>query len=311
MENNCRSRGRTTPVILAALAIVLAVLSAAPAWSGDPAASLAFADHLYQQGDYYRAVTEYERVLFLHPGTREAATARFQIAQCYFQSEKYGQAIERYRSLIIDMAADPLAEQAQLMLAEAYYRRGDYMLAIEAAETFLAAYPASPRRDAAQIRLGWSHLRQGSWTRAAGEFKKLPPDSPLARQGADLAGEAERFPELPRKSPLVAGTLAILPGAGHLYVGRPGEAAGALVLNGLFIWGAVRTNEHGNHVAAGILAFFELGWYIGNIQTAITAAEAYNRRSEKTYFDRLDAQYALKLGASDRGVPVALLQLRF
>ncbi|MDH4163168.1 MAG: tetratricopeptide repeat protein [Nitrospirota bacterium] len=295
------------------IAALMLLTTTMPALSSDSAGRdlLSFADHLYAQGDYYRAITEYERVMFLHPGTPEAKTARFQIARSYFQSGKYTQAIERFRTLVMDLPSDPLGEQAQFMLAETYYRKGEYQSSIDGWETFLRSYPHSGRVDAAHIRLGWCHLRQGSAARAAEEFRKLPPDSPLAQQGNGLAEEALRAGDIPRKSPYLAGALAIVPGAGHLYIERPKEALGSFLLNGLFLWGAVRTNDHGNHVAAGILAFFELGWYSGNIFTAISGAHAYNRQADKHYFDRIDSQYRISISAAPSGGFITAFQMSF
>jgi len=307
------SREALRPVRVLVIAVLFLLAAALPAVSADSTgtAPMSFADHLYAQGDYYRAITEYERVMFLHPGTASAKTARFQIAQCYFQSEKYAQAIERFRTLVIDLPADPLGERAQYMLAEAYYRKNEYQSAIDAGETFLRSYPQSSRRDAARIRLGWCHLRLGNAVRAAEEFRGLPPDSPLARQGNGLADEALHYNDVPRKSPYVAGALAIVPGAGHLYIERPREALGSLILNGLFIWGALETYDHGNHVAAGILAFFELGWYSGNIFTAINGAHAYNRQAQKKYFDQLDSQYRITFSAAPSGGMIAAFRMSF
>src|SRR5574340_713447 len=209
MSNNAIPRYSAMPARAVVLAMLILSLSAFPAMAADRSAPspLAFADHLYAQGDYYRAVTEYERVMFLHPGTAMANTARFQIAQCYFQSEKYAQAVERFRARAMDIPADPLGERARYMLAETYYRKGEYQSAIDAGETFLRSYPQSNRRDAMHIRLGWCHLRQGNAARAAEEFRKLPPSSPLAQQGNGLADEALRLSEVPRKSPYLAGAL--------------------------------------------------------------------------------------------------------
>lgn len=295
------------------IAALLLLAMTLPAMSADSSRTglLSFAEHLYGQGDYYRAITEYERVMFLYPGTAEANTARFQIAQCYFQSEKYGQAIERFRTLAMDFSSDPLGERAQYLLAETYYRKGEYQSAIDGWETFLRSYPQSSRRDAAHIRLGWCHLRLGNAARASQEFRNLPPDSPLAQQGNGLAEEALRAGEVPRKSPYLAGALAIVPGAGHLYIERPREALGSFLLNGLFIWGAIATYDHGNHVAAGILTFFELGWYSGNIFTAIGGAHAYNRQADKKYFERLDSQYRVTVSAAPSGGVVTAFQMSF
>lgn len=293
--------------------LVCVLLAALPAQAIDltPESLLGFADHLFGQGDYYRAITEYERLQFLFPASPLARTARFQVALCYLQGEKYPQAIERFRAFVKDLGGDPLAERAQFLLAEACMRKGDYPLAINALESYLQLFPESPRKDAARLKLGICYLRRGAWERARDEFRGLPPDSPLAVQASGLAEDAEQYPSLPHKSPVLAGTLSIVPGGGQLYVGRPGDATAALLLNGVFLWGAAQSYHRGNRVAAGILAFFEAGWYAGNIYSAVNAAHKYNRQAEQRYFKRIESQYDITLSRTEAGDLVAALQMKF
>ena len=44
---------------------------------------LAFADHLYESRDYYRAITEYTRFIFLFPSDPLVKIARLKIAYAY------------------------------------------------------------------------------------------------------------------------------------------------------------------------------------------------------------------------------------
>jgi hypothetical protein len=63
----------------------------------------------------------------------------------------------------------------------------------------------------------------------------------------------------------MAGILAaVLPGAGHLYTDRPGDALVAFLLNGAFIWAAVELFRHENYVT-------------GNIYDAVNSAYEYNK----------------------------------
>jgi hypothetical protein len=88
----------------------------------------------------------------------------------------------------------------------------------------------------------------------------------------------------------------MLPGAGHLYVGRPAEAATSFLLNGLFIWGAVAAFTHDSPVLGGILVFFELGWYQGGIRSAAAAAREVNAEEERRYRQELRRDYRLSFG---------------
>ncbi|HSH71097.1 MAG TPA: hypothetical protein VK997_14345, partial [Deferrisomatales bacterium] len=68
--------------------------------------------------------------------------------------------------------------------------------------------------------------------------------------------------------------------AGHLYCDRPRDGMVSLVLNGVFLWGTYAAVQQEQWALAGILGFFELGWYSGNIVSAANAAHKWNRREQ-------------------------------
>ena len=106
----------------------------------------------------------------------------------------------------------------------------------------------------------------------------------------------ENIGNIPHKSPAVAGTLAaIVPGAGHLYTQRRRDALVAFLLNGVFIWSAVELFDDEKYVTGGIVTFFELGWYTGNIYSAVSSAHKFNKRTKKDFLqglrDRVNLSY--------------------
>ncbi len=268
---------------------------------------MSFADSLFERGDYYRAITEYERVLFFYPDSPQSATARFQIADSYFRGDRLDQALELFRTLNREYGDQEIGRKAYFMIGEVYYRRQDYSRAIDVFTLFVETYPGDKQADAARIRIGWSLLRQGKWREASDAFAKLPPDSPLHDAAGGLAQGAKDYPALPRKSPALAGGLsAVLPGAGQLYVGRPRDAAVSFLLNGAFIWAAVEAFHHDNNVTGGILLFFESGWYLGNIYNAVNSANKYNRAAEQQFMEGLQGRYSVSLYRDGRDGLIAL-----
>lgn len=80
------------------------------------------------------------------------------------------------------------------------------------------------------------------------------------------------------KRPGVASFLSgALPGAGQLYAGQPREAASAFLVNALFFTGMAYAAREEAWPAFGVLAFFGLGFYSGNIYGAADAALRHNR----------------------------------
>jgi outer membrane protein assembly factor BamD (BamD/ComL family)/TM2 domain-containing membrane protein YozV len=273
---------------------------------------MSFADSLFERGDYYRAITEYDRVVFFYAKHPLAKTARFQIALSYLKGEKLDQAVTQFRAIADDYRNEELGRKAFFMVGEAYYQKRDYPRAADVFTTFIGSYPDDPRADAARLKTGWTHLREGNWQEAAEEFQKVPLGSSLRKQAQGLAGESKNYPGIPKKSPSLAGGLsAVLPGAGQLYIGRPGDAAASFLLNGAFIWATVEAFNHRNNVTGGILLFFESGWYLGNIYNAISGAHKYNRRSEQQFMDDLQNRYGVSFFSDGRGKSVAAFILRF
>jgi len=273
---------------------------------------LSFADHLYEQGDYYRAITEYERFIFSYPQHQLAKKARYQIALSYLKGEKYTQALQQFRDLADKYPSDEIGRRSLYMLAETYYQKKDYSQAGDVFEKFLTSYPDDPQADAARIKKGWCFLRQGNWREAGEEFQKLPPGSPLHAQGAELADESKKYPYIGKKSPYVAGGLsAVLPGAGQLYVGRKTDAAAAFLLNGAFIWATAESYHKRSYVTAGILLFFETGWYLGNIYNAASSAHKYNRQADDRFMEDLQGQYGISLYRDEQGKNMFAFNMRF
>jgi tetratricopeptide (TPR) repeat protein len=274
--------------------------------------AFAFAENLFAQGDYYRAITEYERVIFFYPDQPLAKTARFQIALCYLKGDKLDQAVDRFRALNQELPQVEVGRRAYFMLGEAYYQKREYSRAADIFATYIEIYPGDERIDAARIKIGWSYLRQGQWRQAADALQKLPPDSPLHAQAEGLAEGSEKYPGIPTKSPTLAGGLsAVLPGAGQLYVNRPGDALVSFLLNGAFIWATVEAFQNDNNVTGGILLFFESGWYLGNIYNAVNGAHKYNRRTEKQFLDGLQDKYRVSYLYDTHGRSLLAFTMRF
>jgi TM2 domain-containing membrane protein YozV len=263
---------------------------------------MSFADSLFARGDYYRAITEYDRVIFFYPEHPLSKIARFQIADSYFKGERLDQAIVQFRTLANDYPNDEMGIKALFRLGEVFYQKRDYKHATEVFIKFVEVYPKDIRAGAARLKLGWSYLQQGNWTQAEEEFHKLPVESPLRKQAEGLAEQAKHYPDIPKKSPVLAGGLsAILPGAGQLYIEKPSDAVISFLLNGAFIWATVESFRHNNNATGGILLFFETGWYMGNIYNAVNGAHKYNQRSERKFMDDLYNRFSMSYSSDGHG----------
>jgi hypothetical protein len=266
----------------------------------DEKAQMGLGDYFFEDGDFYRAITEYKRFLFFFPESLRAEEALWKIASSYFQGKKWDEALSAADDLLKKHPSSPWAPEAILLKGRCWMEKKEFS---QARHYFLLAREMAAGTgiaQEAQWQTAVSFLREDRWKEAAAEFRKVEPSSRLYPRAEYWAQGLEGIEEVPQKSPTTAGILAVLPGAGHLYCERYRDAGIAFVLNAAFIWGMVESFKHENYVVGGILTFFELGWYSGNIYSAVSSAHKYNRNKKKEYLDNLEKEDRLSLGISFR-----------
>jgi TolA-binding protein/TM2 domain-containing membrane protein YozV len=256
-----------------------------------------FAGHLYQEQDFYRALSEYQRFLFLFPTDSRVPEAELQIGRCYRQDGKFQKAFRHLIRLHNRRAEEPAGREALLEMVKIREEQGRYPEAIYWTKQFIERYPDYAEIDAVYLHLAWLQIDSGKYKEAITTLGMLQSESTHYPGARSLRQALEQRPETGKKSPVVAGTLsAVLPGSGHLYAGRPGQAASSFLLNALFIAGAVLAFQNDSPVLGGILVFFELGWYQGGIRSAVQAARQENEKQERKYRRELKQRYRLSLG---------------
>lgn len=287
------------------LLIVLAACLAVPAFAQEPDPYLDFAQSLFDEGDYYRAVTEAKRFLFLQPDHPRRVEAQLLIARSHMASGEFPAARTAYRPVVSQKERPDLAAEALLELGRCLERidPGDALAYYKGLqdEPDLPASQAGHIRNAARYRLGWLLMDAGRWAEARRAFESVDEGHDLrdsARQLALLAPEGET---LPYRSPTAAGALsAVLPGAGQLYVNRPVDAGLAFGLNAAFLLGSIEAYQNESWAVFGLLGLMELSWYGGNIYNAVNGAHIHNRQVKDDFIKKLDQNHGWRMGYSAR-----------
>jgi hypothetical protein len=149
-------------------------------------------------------------------------------------------------------------------------------------------------------------MREDRWREASDTFEGIEKTSPLYPNAQDLAKMSLQGETLPYKKPTAAGALAILPGLGHLYCERPKDALVAFLLNGVTIWAAIEAFDEDLQVLGGILLLLELGFYTGNIYSAVNSAHKFNRKVRNDFRRNLPDRLNLNLFTTRGGLGLAL-----
>jgi len=271
-----------------------------------------FAHSYMEKGQYQRAIAEFDRFIHFFPDDRRVPLARHLIGVCYLEDGRYSEARKAFYPAIEKGPDSPFAGKALFLTGESYYREGNFDNAAAFFGEVAKTAPSSQMENAAYYRLGWTRMQENRWREASDDFGKVARGDPLYPNAARLEDESLKGELLPYKDPVCAGVMAgILPGLGHVYVSRYKDALVAFLLNGLFIWATIESFHQDHNVLGGILAFFEAGWYAGNIYSAVNVTHKWNKKVRddfrKGFIDGLD----LHLLTSGKGPAGLALTVRF
>jgi TolA-binding protein/TM2 domain-containing membrane protein YozV len=255
---------------------------------------LNFAEQLMREAEYFRAITEYRRFLFYYPDDPRRAMVHFSIGLAFYRGESYVEAMQTFREVTQHYPNTAYGKQAWLWQGESLLRQGQYTPAEQLYSEITERFPHERIGQQARYKRAWTLLYRRQWREAATQLQQVTPDSDLYQSAQLLAQEVLVGERLPTKSPILAGILSgLLPGSGQLYNGRLGDALLAFFLNSLFIVGVVEAIHSNNPAVAGILSFFEAGWYTGNVYGAINGANKYNRHITELFLRNLDNRFQL------------------
>jgi len=250
-----------------------------------------FAEALLREGDYYRAITEYKRRMFLYP--QDSTYCLMQIARAYCRSAKYQSAVE-YASLALERP-DLSAQQR----SDANLTVGLCYMGLHLPILSWQYFNAAGTLDTVGVNalcMGWLLATEGKWKVAHAVFQQVARahvGDTLGSSALKLSTLASQGPYLPHKSPAIAVALStVLPGAGQMYGGHGYDALQAFLMTSSFAfasYGVYRyEREPGRHLrytylAVGITSLF----HAANILSAQRTASYYNWRQRNDHLIRI------------------------
>jgi tetratricopeptide (TPR) repeat protein len=243
-----------------------------------------FAADLFIAGEYFRAITEARRYIFLFPeGPRTEEMAR-RIGDAYLMSHEWAEAIAAYDDFLMKFPASKQSGAAIFYKAVALFKQGN---AAEAERLFqLVRGGADRQKKGEAARWEILLLIRGNRFDEAERRLKDQMVRPEVEKEADIIAEMIKEKKNTRyKSPEIAGVLsALLPGSGQFYNERYQDGAYSFLINTLFILGAYKAYGQENYALGGLLTLFEIGWYTGGIYGAVGGAHKYNDRIDEDHF---------------------------
>jgi outer membrane protein assembly factor BamD (BamD/ComL family)/TM2 domain-containing membrane protein YozV len=242
---------------------------------------LRLGDAFLDEGEYYRAVTEYKKFRILFPDSPKGDYALFRTGIAYYLGEEFADAVRVFAALRESRPKSPYADPSLFFEGISCWKRKDYPRAAEAFELLVGQDSSSGYAPRALVAKSLLELDRGDAVTARNDLERFlavcpgHPGEARVREALPLLREYE---DLPEKSELLAGILsALLPGSGYVYAGRYGDGLTAFLLNALFIAGTVTAVHNEWYPAAGLTGGIGLPFYLGNIYGSANAVKKHNK----------------------------------
>lgn len=288
---------------------------AEPVMITDADGQFQFAEQYLRAGEFFRAVGEYERFVYFFPDDPRKEAATHKIGLAYFKGKKFEQAIPAFKAFLAQFPSSELATETRFRICDSLIRMGSLLKAVKCLTGIAEEALDTDIADRAYYLRGWIYLELDDWEDAAESFELISKKNRERYRLEDLSREMSWKGDIKTKSPAVAGILAIIPGAGHLYCGRYRDATVAFILNSAMMYAAYEAFDHDQNCLGGLITIFELGFYTGNIYSAVGSAHKHNRAVNKGFLEYLKQNSRITLGlrqdAHKRQAPCFSCQLMF
>ncbi len=225
---------------------------------------LKFADYLFQQEDYLRALNEYREFLKFENND----SVRYRLAESFFRIGRFSEAADNFKGLFL---GSDISEEAKLGFYRSFFFSGDYKIFRELATTSIYV----PDKYKTEInRLYFiSHFMDNTLPYDTAKMFSAFPDS--NRQEIKNFYRGRKFPEY--KSPTTAALLsAAVPGLGKIYTGEIGDGITSFITTGLLVFLSVNNFDHDHDFRGWLFAGLATLSYGGTIYGSAASAQIYN-----------------------------------
>ncbi len=271
-----------------------------------PQTFLHLADSFADEHDYYRAITEYKKVVFLFPDYEKLEWVHFQIGKMYYEGGRFPQAKHELLPLT-ETKDERLKFLALNYIALSYYENAEYANALRLIDELKTNAAGEPYRLDYTIYTGMAaagaHKFSDAHERMLHAQKLWKEKQPDGKPATAIDAQYDKFFEgtiplldkatkLSTKSPYWAIFFsAIFPGGGHFFLSEWDTGLVSLSLVGGAAFLAVDGFMRDSAVQSIIFTTFATGAYIGQIYSSYRTARKYNEELGDNEFRELTRQF--------------------
>lgn len=226
-----------------------------------------FANFLYQEKDYIRAIDEIKFIL----NQTESDTLRFRFANSFLKLNRYEEASENFKTLFLGS----LSNEAKLFFFKSNFLKNDF--------NFFRKLTENKNYIPEKYENEISRLNSISYFL---DNEKLPPQETLLKPFDDsLQTKLYLFYQMkknpPTKNPLQAAAFsALIPGAGKIYTGEISDGIISFIATSLSLYLSINNFQHNHQTRGWIFAGLTSFFYGGNVYGSYVSAKKYNENSK-------------------------------
>ncbi len=253
--------------------------------------SLKYGLELFNNNDYYRAITEFKRYNFFIKNKHNNDMASYYMGLSYFKGGEFKKAKNVFYS-ILESDNNDFIEDSYIRLGDISFQREfqkvvqhkyyDFSLPDFNPDNYfhyLNNYrTAGKYSDEALSKILFSYMLNFNLGKSAYFMNSMKfRDKKYKSIVYDLKKDFYRIKNVSEKSAAFATVLSIvIPGAGQIYAGEVKEGFIALGVNASFITLSILAYKNYSKFVGLLLGYYELTFYFGNINNAQHAVNKYN-----------------------------------
>jgi hypothetical protein len=220
-----------------------------------------YAKKLFDEENYFDAVTELKRLLFFDETKSYNHNANYLIGLSYKAGAKFSESIEYFTIAELNSRNADEVFESRLEIIKVNILRRTTGRALELLDSLHNDSRFTNQADKINYWRGWAFIFSDDWERAAKTFSEINPDHQLSLLCDSIYHDLY--------NPKLAKYLSIVPGAGQFYTAE--YVSGLLSIGWNVLWGYLTINAFmEDRVFDGFMVGTLLWWrfYSGNIQNA-------------------------------------------
>lgn len=240
-----------------------------------------FAEIFFQEQEYYRSATEYQRLAFTYKNSRFSVFAHLRAAESFYLGKQFSLCLKE-----IELVKNQIPYENHFLFLKTFCAANleNYSLALQEVEKWPMPFRLHQKTLYQTLQNHPLIFQKDGWLK---EYKEnLPPGLSYPIADVNYFSSLENFP--PKKSPLLASFLStLLPGLGQIYYGSWGDGITSFFTVGsLSLLGYIAFEQKEKGLASVSFAGATL-FYLSGIYGAYYNTERHNSELQREFKERI------------------------